>query len=592
MRLIKRKRKLTSRRKATAASSRSRSKTAVGNNGLVGKALPAVEVEAEQRATRPGSRRAARALAASPAVSPAASPTRLKNLDPEASAREYPDRSFASSRRQSLNRPVTDSGESEFKILGAEALPLTGTTTVKFRQTLNKIPVYGSLVTVELDKSNRCVGINSSLGSPEGVKHVAKISPQKALAVAAKASGQPPSTLENTPILNYYFHDSTWRLAYIIENVPQRKRTVLSDGRSDAVLKDYVVDAHSGKVLAGLPRTSTMAAVTEKARDGRRANRRIAVEKGTGGRRVLRDLTLNLTTYDFGFKDPSRQSRMLPGDIGTNPPNPWALEAVGAHANTADVARFLRRVLKRNNIDNRGGEMVSSVNCWDRDESTDHVREWRNAYWNEKQMVYGQVRFPDGSFYSIANMLDIVGHEIFHGVTDHTARLEYVTQPGALNESYSDIFGTIIANYQRPIGRWEWDIGTNFEGKGTVLRSMQDPTRHGQPKLMRNFRKATPPFEIDRNDYGHVHDNSGIHNYAAYRVMTAKSGGKYLFKPSELAALFYIALTQHLSRTSLFTDSRRAVVQAARSLFRNNSAAVRDKKIKAVEAGYSAAGII
>jgi Zn-dependent metalloprotease len=590
MRLIKRKRKVASRRKATAASSRPRRKASVGNNGLVGKALPTVEVEAEQRAPRPGLQRAARALAASAAPPPAASPTRLKNLDPEASARQYLDRSFASSRRQSLTRPVTDSGESEFRILGAEALPLTGTTAVKFRQTFNKVPVYGSLVTVELDKSNRCVGINSSLGSPEGVKHVAKISPQKALAVAAKASGQPPSKLKNTPILNYYFHDSAWRLAYIIENVPQRKRTVLSDGRSDAVVKDYVVDAHSGKLLAGLPRTSTMAAVTEKARDGRRANRRIAVEKGTGGRRVLRDVGLNLTTYDFGFKDPSRQSRQLPGIIGTNPPNPWAMEAVGAHANTADVARFLRRVLKRNNIDNRGGEMVSSVNCWDRDESTDHAREWRNAYWNEKQMVYGQVRFPDGSFYSIANMLDIVGHEMFHGVTDHTARLEYVTQPGAMNESYSDIFGTIIANYGRPIGRWEWDIGANFEGKGTVLRSMQDPTRHRQPKLMRNFRRATPPYTI-ANDYGEVHDNSGIHNYAAYRVMTAKSGGNYLFKPSELAALFYIALTQHLSRTSLFTDGRRAAVQAARSLFRNNSAAVRDKKIKAVEAGYTAAGI-
>jgi neutral peptidase B len=591
MRLIKRKRKVTSRRKATAASTHPKPKAAAGNNGLVGRALPTVEVEAEQRAPRPGVQRAARALAAASAPPPAASPTRLKNLDPESSARQYLDRSFTSSRRQSLTRPVTDSVESEFRILGAEAVPLTGTTTVKFRQTFNKIPVYGSLVTVELDKSNKCVGINSSLGSPEGVKHVAKISPQKALAVAAKASRQPPSRLKNTPILNYYFHDSTWRLAYIIENVPQRKRTVLGDGRSDAVLKDYVVDAHSGKLLAGLPRTSTMAAVTEKARDGRRANRRIAVEKGTGGRRVLRDAALNLTTYDFGFKDPSRQFRQLPGSIGTNPPNPWAMEAVGAHANTADVARFLRRVLKRNNIDNRGGEMVSSVNCWDREESTRHEREWRNAYWNEKQMVYGQVRFPDGSFYSIANMLDIVGHEMFHGVTDHTARLEYVTQPGALNESYSDIFGTIIANYGRPIGRWEWDIGTNFEGKGTVLRSMRDPTRHGQPKLMRNFRKATPPYEIDRNDYGHVHDNSGIHNYAAYRVMTARSGGKYLFKASELAALFYIALTQHLSRTSLFTDSRRAVVQAARSLFRNNSAPVRERKIKAVEAGYSAAGI-
>ena len=67
-------------------------------------------------------------------------------------------------------------------------------------------------------------------------------------------------------MLHYYFHpdDSTWRLAYIVENVPQRKRKVLGDGRSDAVLKDYVVDARSGQLLAALPRTSTMAAVTEK----------------------------------------------------------------------------------------------------------------------------------------------------------------------------------------------------------------------------------------------------------------------------------------------------------------------------------------
>ena len=81
-------------------------------------------------------------------------------------------------------------------------------------------------------------------------------------------------------------------------------------------------------------------------------------------------------------------------------------------------------------------------------------------------MVYGQVKFPDGSFYSIANMLDIVGHEMFHGVTDHTARLEYVTQSGALNESYSDIFGTIIANYRKPIGRWQWNIGDRLRREG------------------------------------------------------------------------------------------------------------------------------
>ena len=153
------------------------------------------------------------------------------------------------------------------------------------------------------------------------------------------------------------------------------------------------------------------------------------------------------------------------------------------------------------------------------------------------------------------------------------------------------MFGVIIANYRKPIGRWQWNIGINFDGFGTVLRSMKDPTKHDQTRLMRDFIKATPPYTYERNDYGNVHDNSGIHNYAAYRVMTARHAGKYVFTPRECAALFYVALTQHLSRTSQFSDSCRGVIQAAASLFRNDSKRVRETKIKAVEAGFAAAGM-
>ena len=140
MRLIKRKRKFKSRGPAKAASSRSKPRAAVvGNNGLVGKALPADEVDAERPAPRARSARAARALGGpAPAAPAAASPTKLKNLDPEASARQYLERSFASDRRQSLARPVTDPGASEFRSLGAEAVPLTGTTMVKFRQSVQQ----------------------------------------------------------------------------------------------------------------------------------------------------------------------------------------------------------------------------------------------------------------------------------------------------------------------------------------------------------------------------------------------------------------------------------------------------------------------
>ena len=584
---VKRRKDATANRRSTTAKARSAPKP---DNGLVGSILrsDAVAAEPQRAGTRPRTTMRSRGVRTA-----AASPVPLTRRDPEATARQCLERAVLDTGTTSRGVAASAPGKAEFKSLGAEAVPLTGTTMVKFRQTFNKIPVYGSLVTVEIDRKNQCLGINSSLGTPTGVRHIAKVSPEKALAVAARAAGQPMTQLDSTPQLHYYFHpdDATWRLAYIVENVRQRKRKILRRGLGDAVLKDYVVDARSGRLLAALPRISTMASVRERARDGRRVSRLIVVDKNRDGRRELRDAVLNLTTYDFGFKDPSRQSRLLPGAIGSNPPTPWAVEAVAAHANGAEVARFLRKVLKRNNIDNRGGEIVSSVNCWDHDDGERPAREWRNAFWDETQMVYGQVRFPDGSFYSIANMLDIVGHELFHGVTDHTARLEYRTEPGALNESYSDIFGVIIANYRKPIARWQWNIGTGFEGKGTVLRSLKDPTRHEQPKLMRDFIPSSPPYTFDRNDYGFVHDNSGIHNFAAYRVMTAKHAGAYVFTPREIAAIFYIALTQHLSRTSLFSDSRRAAVQAAKSLFRNNSKAVRDRKIKAVEAGFAAAGI-
>jgi len=516
----------------------------------------------------------------------------LTALDHETAALNHLEQALASDAVKQFTRPKSGTTESEFRSLGASAVPLTGTTVVKFCQTFNKIPVYGSLISVELDDKNEFLGINSSLGTPTGVQHIAKVSPARALAVAASASGYAARALSQTPRLYYYFDEATqrWHLAYIIEDVPQRSRQVTKGGRSDALRKDYVVDAQTGKLLAELPRTPTMAAVEELAKDGLKRNRKITVETGAGGKRELRDKELNVTTYGFDFRDPTAQGTQLPGTMYKRPPTPWPVEAVGAHANASQVARFLRDVVKRNNIDNKGGELISTVNCWDRSDGTTPAKQWQNAYWNDEQMVYGQIQFPNGSFYSVANMLDVVGHEMFHGVTHYTSRLEYRAQQGALNESYSDIFGAIIANLNKPLDKWVWKLGKGFYGPRTALRDMKDPTLHDQPKLMKHFEPCSPPYTI-YNDYGWVHGNSGIHNFAAYSVMTAKSGSRYLFTPAGIAAMFYIALTVHLSRTSQFSDSRRGVIQAARSLFRDDSASDLASKIKAVEDGFTAAGI-
>jgi Zn-dependent metalloprotease len=196
----------------------------------------------------------------------------------------------------------------------------------------------------------------------------------------------------------------------------------------------------------------------------------------------------------------------------------------------------------------------------------------------------------NGSLRSIAASADVVAHEFFHGVTDHTAQLVYELESGAMNESYSDIFGTIISNFANlDVGSWNWLVGDGISSSVEAFRSMKDPTAFGQPKHMRDF-IILPNTE--KGDHGGVHTNSGIHNFAAYRLMTAKSAGKFVFSPAEVAAIFYITVTQQLSRQSGFSDSRRGALIATRSLFRNASAAELAKRVKAVENAFSAAGIV
>lgn len=503
-------------------------------------------------------------------------------VDPETAARNYLDQALASAAAPGFTAPVADTVPSEFKSLGTESIPLTGTTIVKFKQNFNKIPVYGSLVTIELDESNNLLGINSALGTPESVDAIAKISAAEAVKAVKAYPGHTKDLKQVVPRLNYYFDAGTskWRLVFILEDVP-----VVPDSKGPSpVLMDYVVDAHSAKVVAALPRTPTVAA-QDSALDGLGKSRTFEVDK-VGNTKALKDSTLNVQTFDFKFNDPVQQAGALPGTPIKNPPK-FPPAAVSAHANAEAVSTFLRSVLKRNNIDNKGGLMRSSINCVDMRDSPDG-KEWINAFWNGDQMVYGQ-RHDGTGFLSMSVALDVVGHEMFHGVTDMTSRLEYALQPGALNESYSDIFGVIIANQPNSDPRtWKWQLGAGLLPNGAPFRDMSDPTRQGQPAHMKDF-KVLP--NTRKGDNGGVHTNSGIHNKAAFNILTAVKGAALVFTPAEAAAFFYLALTQRLSRTSQFAQSRTAVLDSARTLFRALPPAALAEKITAIEAGFTAVGI-
>ena len=548
--------------------------------------LPAAKAASRVLAARPTAR-GARAAGAAPAALATAA------MDPESAAAEYLQRALQSAQMPDFTDPQGTSGASEFMRLGTENIPLTDSRIVKYRQTVNRIPIYGSLVTVELDHDNNCLAINSSLGAPKGLSAVARVAPQAALELAAEQSGNKAAELKATPRLNYYFDrmKQAWALAYIVENVPKRSRSARAMGHVQAALFDYVVDAMSGKLIAALPRTAS-AALVERALDGQGVERAFTVERNSSVSSLL-NRELNIATYAFRFADPVADFARLPGTaVRRTPPKAWPPAAVSAHANAELVGRFLRDVVLRNGIDNAGSTMVSTVDCVVADESQT-PREWLNAYWDSeaRQMVYGQ-RVRDGGRppFSIAAMLDIVGHEMFHGVTDGTARLEYAGQSGAMNESYSDIFGVLIGNAGvAERSQWQWQVGIGFSADGEPLRDMHNPARCEQPAHMKDYLHSGRPTE--KNDWGGVHTNSGIHNHAAYRIMAASSGGQPVFSHRELSALFYLALTQHLTRTSEFADSRRAVLLVAGTLFRADPPSLQRRKAAAIQRAFAAVGV-
>jgi Zn-dependent metalloprotease len=537
----------------------------------------------------------------------------LATLDPESAARRYLSTALESDQLPSFTAASVDGQKCQFKSLGTEMQPLTRTRTVKFRQYYYRIPVYGSIVTVELDDKNQLVAINSAIGEPVNVDPVAKISPAEALEIMRARLPGGLAMPEPVPRLEFYFDGAVkrWRLVYVTEDVTTRG----SREGGPPTFIDCVVDAHTGEMVAQLPRIHSIAMepgmetgtgtepgveTYEEPIQRRRIPLRPGLAEATGPdllgrerhisyaidaqeRKRLIDLGRRVFTYDFQYRNVGLLGRLLPGGAILNPPDPWDPAAISAHANATVVANYLREVFKREGLDNRGGPIISTINCV----YGAGTQEWMNAAWIGTQIVYGQ-RLVDGKLRSYAISLDVVAHEITHGLTDRTARLEYAGMSGALNESYSDIFGILISNDERPdIGTWNWELGEDLDGTGLPLRDIRQPAKHDQPEHMDQYRELP---NDDFNDNGGVHINSGIHNRAAYNLISAQGeDGRYLFEPRTAAILFYIALTQHLSRTSGFSDSRRGVTLAAQSYLRDDPE--RAAKLEAIGNAFEAAGI-
>jgi Zn-dependent metalloprotease len=238
--------------------------------------------------------------------------------------------------------------------------------------------------------------------------------------------------------------------------------------------------------------------------------------------------------------------------------DPEVKEAYDGSGATHD---FFARVFGRRSIDNRGMRLDSTVHYGDR---------FANALWNGRQMIYGD---GDGQMFNrFTASIDVIAHELTHGVTQFSAALGYSGQTGALNEHLSDAFGIMVRQYT--LGQLatesDWLIGAELFGPavaGKGIRSMAAPgTAYDDAVLGADPQPSHMADYVDTvEDNGGVHINSGILNHGFYLAATAIGGNTWEVP----GRIWYIALTERLKPEADFADFTRATVDIAGELYGN-----------------------
>lgn len=244
--------------------------------------------------------------------------------------------------------------------------------------------------------------------------------------------------------------------------------------------------------------------------------------------------------------------------------------AVDAHWGAGRVYEFYHR-LGRSSLDDRGSSIVSTVNAAD----PTTYEPMFNAFWDGTQMVYGN----PGPIYPLSADLDVVGHELTHGVIDHSANLVYLNQPGAMNEAFADYFGNAIDN--EASGTAMDDPAAGLLGEDLCRPENPDPRDWECPLRDLNDGATTDDFGYYLADFdnGGVHLNATIFGGALWDVREALG-------PDLADRVVYRALTRFVTPLDDFLDGRAAVVDAARQV------GASEEDVAAIEAAFDAKGIV
>ena len=461
-----------------------------------------------------------------------------------------------------------------------------GQTHLRFKQTYQHLTVYGSEIMLhEADDQIRLMN-GRSFKTPE----IASTSPDFDAQMAkniAFADVKLKSIIQQNPLAKsilkaqdeaselVIYHDKTqtehlaWALV-IRPNILERWQ--------------YFIDAHSGKIIDKVNNTCSLDGTIRATSADLNGVTQAFSAYQSGSQYILMDTDrpmFNKTKsvlpdepigaiWTINANGSSSGNDMNIEQITSTNPNNWNKTGVSAHINAGLAYDYYRVKHSRNSLNARGGNIISVININD-----ENGKGMDNAYWNGQFMGYGNGRT---AFLPLAGSLDVAGHEMTHGVVENSAKLEYRSQSGAINESIADIFGVLIENVNLKAGQEiNWTLGESVVKASAfpsgALRSLKNPNQGGtrdpgyQPKTMSQYVNLE---ETQEEDNGGVHVNSGIPNYAFYLYASNANVGL-----ETAGKVYYKALTQYLTRQSQFLDLRLAVIQAAKDVAPNTESAAR-----------------
>lgn len=353
------------------------------------------------------------------------------------------------------------------------------------------------------------------------------------------------------------------------------------NGKEDDGMPRIFVDAHSGEVVMQYDNFKTASGST--------------LYNGTqsfnttlsGGDYYLEDTTRDVGTYTMNNGTSSIYYLTDADDSWTG-----SAEAAGVSAHWAaeGLMDMLSVNFGRDGLDGAGGPGYATALDGVTANITSLVnygRRYNNAGWSGSYMIFGD---GDGRNFDPLTTIDITGHEMGHGINESTAGFIYQDDSGAIDESYSDVWGTLLEEYLEGSSSYDWDLGEDCytpKRSGDALRYMYDPTADGS---------STDHYD-DRytgsSDNGGVHWNSGIGNVLFWMVSTGNNHPTYGgTAPSGLgnstaSAIWYRALTTYLSQSSTYPDFATALLTSAEDLYGAAST-----EYTSVETGLDLVGLV